>query len=624
MVLLTYVKILDLGNISSVSLDTSVLHNQTRSHTLTQSYIGMARRSILLYCAFLLCMFLSAIRANRRYACSNRIFCQGEILHSVQMAKIFDDAKTFVDMRMKYDMAYTEKKFRDLGVNPTREALGKFVTENFSPAGQDLEPYNPKDWMKRPERLHEIRDEKLRKWGFALNELWKDLGRNITSKAREQSLGSSLIVVRNPFMIPGGRFREYYYWDSYWILHGILACGMYETAKDMTFNYIDLVRRYGFVPNGGRIYYLNRSQPPFLIQMVDLYYNYTSDLEFVRNNLKIIVEEYEFWVTHRSVTMDVSGNNQIFAIYKANMTTARPESYWHDYEVAEKLGDQHMKSKFYQAVASAAESGWDFSSRWFNQSGVGIGKFESIHTTEIIPVDLNSILYKNALSLSKFFKLIGDQEKSSLYEKLANRRKLAIESLLWNEAAGIWADYDMTTQSITKAFYASMIVPLWAGLARENETREELVLANMKRAKVLDFPGGLPTSLNQSGQQWDFPNGWPPLQHMLIIGLTKSKSTFLQKEAKNFAQSWVLSNWKGYQQSNHMFEKYNVSSVGNTGRGGEYKPQVGFGWTNAVILDLLVRFPDLKVGNSAVPFNTSLVAIHCFLLCNLAIIFQLS
>ena len=264
----------------------------------------MARRSILLYCALLFCLFLRAIRANRRYACSNRIFCQGEILHSVQMAKIFEDAKTFVDMRMKYDMAYTEKEFRNLGVNPTREALGKFVTENFSPAGQDLEPYSPKDWMKRPERLHEIRDEKLRKWGFALNELWKDLGRNITSKAREQSLRSSLIVVRNPFMIPGGRFREYYYWDSYWILHGILTCGMYETAKDMIFNYIDLVRRYGFVPNGGRIYYLNRSQPPFLIQMVDLYYNYTSDLEFVRNNLKIIVEEYEFWVTHRSVPMD--------------------------------------------------------------------------------------------------------------------------------------------------------------------------------------------------------------------------------------------------------------------------------------------------------------------------------
>lgn len=281
-----------------------------------------------------------------------------------------------------------------------------------------------------------------------------------------------------------------------------------------------------------------------------------------------------------------------------------------------------MKSKFYQAVASAAESGWDFSSRWFNQSGVGIGKFESIHTMDIIPVDLNSILYKNALSLSKFFKLTGDQAKSSSYQEMAKRRKLAIEALLWNEAAGVWADYDMTTQSVTKAFYASMVVPLWAGLARENKTREELVLANMKRAKILDFPGGLPTSLNESGQQWDFPNGWPPLQHMLIIGLTKSKSTLLRKEAKSFAQSWVFSNWKGYQQSNHMFEKYNVSSEGNTGRGGEYKPQVGFGWTNGVILDLLVRFPDLKVGSSAVPFNMSLVAIHCFLLCSLAAIFQ--
>ena len=475
--------------------------------------------------------------------------------------------------------------------------------------------------MQKPERLNKIRDKELRKWGFALNKLWKNLGRNITSKAREQSLRSSLIVVRNPFIIPGGRFREYYYWDSYWILHGVLTFGMYKTAKDMIFNYIDLVRRYGFVPNGGRIYYLNRSQPPFLIQMVDLYYSYTNDLEFVRNNLKIFVEEYNFWETYRNITIDVSGELHSFAIYKANMTTARPESCWHDHEVAERLADQHLKLQFYQAVASAAGSGWDFSSRWFNQSGVGIGKFEPIHTTDIIPVDLNSILYKNAISLSEFFQLTGDQAKSRLYRELANRRKLAIEALLWNEAAGVWDDYDMTTQSIIKPFYASMVAPLWAGLARENKTREELVLPNMKHAKILDFPGGLPTSLKESGQQLDFPNGWPPLQHMLIIGLSKSNSTILQKEAKRFAQSWVFSNWKGYQQSNHMFEKYNVSSEGNTGRGGEYKPQVGFGWTNGVILDLLVRFPDLKVRNSAVSFNMSLVAIHCFLFYCLAVIF---
>ena len=572
---------------------------------------------VLAYCA-LFCAFASATSANEKYACDNEIFCHGNILHSVQMAKVFEDAKTFVDMRMKYDKADIESNFTALGVNPSSAQIKKFVMENFSPVGHDLEPFYPEDWMEKPERLNKVPDKKLREWSFTLNKLWKDLGRNITSEAREQSQRSSLIVVQNPFIIPGGRFREYYYWDSYWILHGVLTCGMYNTAKGMIANYLDLVRRYGFVPNGGRIYYLNRSQPPFLIQMVDLYYSYTNDLDFVRSNLKTLGNEYNFWEIYRSVALNVSGVRHKFAIYKANMTTPRPESYWHDYEIAETLSDKNMKSKFYEAVASAAESGWDFSSRWLNQSVVRIGKFESMHTTEIIPVDLNSIIYKNALSLSKFYNLTGNKPKSTEYQELANQRKLAIEALLWNEAAETWADYDVTTKSNVKAFYACMVVPLWAGLARDNKTREELVFASMKRAKVLDFPGGMPTSLNESGQQWDFPNGWPPLQHMLIVGLTKSNSMLLKNEAKKFAHSWVLSNWKGFEQANYMFEKYNVTSEGNTGRGGEYTPQVGFGWTNGVILDLLVRFPDLRVENEAVVIGVCVTLFRCLLMISLA------
>ena len=573
----------------------------------------------LAYCA-LFCAFFSASGAAERFACDNGIFCQGNILHSVQMAKIFEDAKTFVDMRMKYDMAEIESNFTALGMKPSPAKLKKFVMENFSPAGHDLQPFNPADWVEKPERLNKIQDRKLRKWALALNKLWKDLARHITREAREQSQRSSLIVVQNPFIIPGGRFREYYYWDSYWILHGVLTCGMYDTAKGMITNYLDLVRRYGFVPNGGRIYYLNRSQPPFLIQMVHLYYSYTNDLDFVRRNLEILETEYNFWEKYRSVSVNVSGVRHSFATYKANMTTPRPESYWHDYEVAETLSDKSLKSKFYQAVASAAESGWDFSSRWFDQSGPKIGKFESMHTMEIIPVDLNSILYKNAQSLSKFHNLTGNNPKSIQYQELANQRKLAIEALLWNEAAGIWADYDVTTSSNIRAFYACVVVPLWAGLARDNKTREELVLASMTRVKVLDFPGGLPTSLNESGEQWDFPNGWPPLQHMLIIGLTKSNSMLLQNEARKFAQSWILSNWKGFERTNHMFEKYNVTSEGNTGRGGEYKPQVGFGWTNGVILDLLVRFPDLEVQNEAAVIGVWVNLFRCLLMISLAVV----
>ncbi|XP_028415188.1 trehalase-like [Dendronephthya gigantea] len=565
----------------------------------------MNGRNLLAFSAFICALLHLAISADI-YACDNQVFCQGKILHEVQMAKIFADAKTFVDMRMKHDITDITRNFTALGLKPSKEKIRKFVADNFSPAGEDLDPFDPEDLVEKPKRLKKIRDEKLCKFAFALNALWKKLGRNITHEARVQSERSSLIIVPNPFIVPGGRFREYYYWDSYWILHGILTCGMHGTAKGMIMNYLDLVRRFGFVPNGGRIYYLNRSQPPFLIQMVDLYYSYTKDLDFVRKNLKILEKEYEFWEKHRTVSLNVSGVQHSFAIYNANMTTPRPESYWNDYEVGEKLTKQHMKWRFYQAVASAAESGWDFSSRWFNQSDDEVGKFESIHTMKIIPVDLNSILYKNAVTLSKFSGLTGDQSKSKKYQQLANRRWSAIEALLWNEAAGAWADYDVTVKSNTKAFYASVVVPLWAGLAQENATRQELVFQSMKRAKVLDFPGGFPTSLNLSGQQWDYPNAWPPLQHMLIIGLANCSSMVLQNEAKKLAQSWVLGNWKGYERTKYMFEKYNVTSQGNTGRGGEYKPQVGFGWTNGVILDLLVRFPDIKIANNGIKFDVAM------------------
>ena len=112
---------------------------------------------VLAYCVSF-CAFLSLTRANERYACDNGIFCQGNILHSVQMAKVFGDAKTFVDMRMKYDKADIESNFTALGVNPSSAQIKKFVMENFSPAGYDLEPFYPEDWVEKPESLNKVQD----------------------------------------------------------------------------------------------------------------------------------------------------------------------------------------------------------------------------------------------------------------------------------------------------------------------------------------------------------------------------------------------------------------------------------------------------------------------------------
>ena len=246
----------------------------------------------------------------------------------------------------------------------------------------------------------------------------------------------------------------------------------------------------------------------------------------------------------------------------------------------------------YQDIASAAESGWDFSTRWFNRTGSQQGSLRSTRTRQIIPTDLNSLLYLNEKLLEKFFRLVGNTAKADQYEGFSKARLAAIEAVLWDNKTGLWLDYDRQFKKKRHYFYAASVVPLWAGVHRGNLARERFVLQALKRLKVLDYPGGFPTSLSTSGQQWDFPNAWPPLQHMLIEGLALSSSKELQDEAFKFAQKWITTNYKAWKSTGHMFEKFNVSVHGAPGGGGEYKIQIGFGWTNGVVLDMLRRYPD--------------------------------
>jgi len=102
----------------------------------------------------------------------------------------------------------------------------------------------------------------------ALNKFWKELVRKVPDDVFDAPQRFSILRKKHPFVVPGGRFRESYYWDSYWIVLGLLACDMTLTAKGLVQNLLDDVSTYGFVPNGGRIYYLNRSQPPLLSDMV--------------------------------------------------------------------------------------------------------------------------------------------------------------------------------------------------------------------------------------------------------------------------------------------------------------------------------------------------------------------
>lgn len=495
-------------------------------------------------------------------------------------------------MRLQKDEEAVLQSFNALPSNLTREQVIKFVSENFHPVGHDLEEWSPPDWVEYPMLNDQIKDANLRNFALKLNGLWKKLGRNISHEARKDPARSSLIVVPNPFIVPGGRFREYYYWDSYWVVRGLLICGMKDTVKGMIDNFIHLVKTYGFVPNGGRIYYTNRSQPPFLIPIVELYLKHTGDTDYVKSVLNDLEKEYQFWRQHRTVEIEISpGRKYSLSIYAADMDTPRPESYYEDVHTAQTVPDAD-KPTLYQDIASAAESGWDFSTRWYNGTGPGKGSMSSMRTRQIVPTDLNSVLFYCEKLLEKFSRLAGSKQKVDEYKNYAEARRVAIEAVLWDERRKIWLDYDRQLKSKQEDFYGASVVPLWAGVHQGDETREKDVLRTLKRVQVLNFPGGFPTSLFASGQQWDFPNAWPPLQHMLIAGLAQSTNKEVRQEAFNFAQKWITTTYKAWATTGHMFEKYNVSVHGAPGGGGEYTIQVGFGWTNGVVLDLLQRYPD--------------------------------
>jgi len=249
------------------------------------------------------------------------------------MQHIFHDSKTFVDMKSKFPPDYIVHKFDYFSENEWKNKTNKtqlmnFVREHFESENNEFEAWMPSDWTESPAFIGNIKDGHLKRWANDINKIWTTLGRKIKDAVRLNPEQYSIIYVPNPLIIPGGRFREMYYWDSYWIIRGLLLCEMYSTAKGMIINYLLMVETFGHVPNGGRIYYSRRSQPPFLIQMVKIYFETTRDLEFLKENIDILENELMYWITNHTVEVEKKGKNYTLAIYKDSTTGPRPESYW--------------------------------------------------------------------------------------------------------------------------------------------------------------------------------------------------------------------------------------------------------------------------------------------------------
>nr|XP_053639627.1 trehalase-like isoform X1 [Cherax quadricarinatus] len=282
--------------------------------------------------ALLTLMPTMALAQNRPPPCESDIYCHGELLKTVQLAHIYNDSKYFVDMTLKFPPSQVTGAFETLmnntKNNPSQTQVKTFVEENFYDPGKEFETWTPGDWNSNPEFLNKVQDPELEEWAKNLNELWKKLGRKISQEVKQEPERYSQIFVPNPVIVPGGRFREFYYWDSYWTIDGLLLSGMTETVKGMLENFLKMVDKYGMVPNGGRIYYTRRSQPPYLIPMVKLYMDHTNDLDFLGENIELLEKEFKFWEDQRSLEIkDRDGKAHRVAQYRADVGEPRPESY---------------------------------------------------------------------------------------------------------------------------------------------------------------------------------------------------------------------------------------------------------------------------------------------------------
>uniref|UniRef100_A0A3Q1H841 Trehalase n=1 Tax=Acanthochromis polyacanthus TaxID=80966 RepID=A0A3Q1H841_9TELE len=526
--------------------------------------------------------------------CDSEIYCTGPILHQMQTAKLFDDDKYFVDMKLRAAPDVVLAAFHNLSSkfpnnNVPPDDLREFLNEHFDKPGTEFETWTPPDWRDKPKFLGGIADEQLRKWAGEIHSLWKSLGRKMQTAVKDQPELYSLIYIPNPVVVPGGRFREVYYWDSYWVINGLLLSEMTDTALGMIQNFLYLVDRYGFIPNGGRIYYKNRSQPPFLTLMVESYYQTTVNKDFLRAALPVLEKEYRFWMTNRSVAIRLNGMMHMLNRYHVEADLPRPESYTDDLELAEGLTDE-LKQQLWMNLKAGAESGWDFTSRWFiDGDGHNNGTLKETLTSQILPVDLNALLCRNEKTLASFHRLLGDDDSAARYDQAAARRLEAVERVLWDAERGAWFDYNLVTFSRHSEFHPSNLAPVWAQCYSRPEMGEQAV-QYLRGSGALEFPNGVPTSLKESGQQWDYPNAFAPLQHMLIDGLSKLPSKDAQQLAFDLAQRWIKTNWLAYIKYEAMFEKYDVNGDGKPGGGGEYEVQLGFGWTNGVVLQLLDQY----------------------------------
>ncbi len=487
------------------------------------------------------------------------------LYEDVQTSGVFPDSKFFTDCAPKSDPAAILEQYAQAKKQAGFD-LKKFVETHF-------------DFPETPDTNYQSAGKPILQH---LENLWNVLLRETDEQpTTAQQQPSTLIPLPHPYIVPGGRFREVYYWDSYFTMLGLQVSGRVDIIENMVDNFAWLIDTAGFIPNGNRSYYLGRSQPPFFSLMVQLLSDIKGEDILLKYRLQL-EKEYAFWMDgEKELSAGPKAKRRVVHLpdgsvlnrYWDDRAAPRPEAYAEDLEVAENA--ERDAETVYRHIRAAAESGWDFSSRWFDDGQ----NMKTIITADIVPVDLNCLLYHLEKTLVHIYRLLPDHVPVEVFRDRARRRKNAIHRYCWNEAEDFYFDFNHAVQAPSDQWTLAAVFPLFFQIAEKEQAEK---IAQHLEEKFLQA-GGLTTTLTSSGQQWDAPNGWAPLQWMAVQGLLNYGYAEL---AGRIRENWMALNEKTYDATGKMMEKYNVMDTGLKAGGGEYPNQDGFGWTNGVYLKM--------------------------------------
>jgi len=402
-----------------------------------------------------------------------------------------------------------------------------------------------------------------------------------------------LLYLPRPYVVPGGRFNEMYGWDSYFIQMGLLRDGQVKLAQDMADDVLYEIREYGMILNANRTYYLTRSQPPFLTGMLLAVYRRTQDRKWLEESVPAVDRYYQFWAREPHLTPQ-TGLARYFDLGEGpapEVVSSERDAHGHtDYDLIKQYFRSHrvddydagqyydakkdeLTALFYKGDRSVRESGFDPSGRF------GPFSIDIIHHN---PVCLNCLLYLMETQAAEILTILHQESAAAVWKQRAASRASRVNELMWDARDGFYYDYDFVHGRVRRYPFLATFYPLWTGIAGRDQAAR--VVQNLA---VFERPGGLQTSSHQSGDQWDAPFGWAPLQWIAVEGLRRYGYA---AEANRVSKRFLQLVQREFSLHGTIVEKYDVvhqtADVDRRLRFGYRSNEAGFGWTNAVFTAL--------------------------------------